>query len=216
VNRVPAFLGFALEGWVRCAFPLLAGTALLALGQRRAGAAALAIASLVLLFFRDPERVPAGGAADFVSPADGKVVAVDRARMPGYFPAEVLRISVFMNVFDVHVNRIPFDGRVVSVRHLPGRFRFADREGAGIENERVEVLLEDAAGRKALLVQVAGFVARRIVCRLSPGDEVARGERLGLICFGSRVDLYLPEGYAARVLPGDRVRAGVTPLGEAR
>ncbi len=215
MTRVPAFLGFALEGWMRSSFPLLAGAALFALGQRRAGAVMLAAALLVLLFFRDPERAPAGDAAAFVSPADGRVVAVDRARMPAYFPGEVLRISVFMNIFDVHVNRIPFDGAVVSVRHLAGRFRFADREGAGIENERVEVLLEDAAGRKALLVQVAGFVARRIVCRLAPGDEVARGERCGLICFGSRVDLYLPEGYAAGVLPGDRVRAGETPLGKA-
>jgi phosphatidylserine decarboxylase len=216
VTRVPAFLGFALEGWLRAAFPLALAAALFALGARRPACAALALAVLVLLFFRDPERSCDCAPGQFLSPADGRIVAVDRVAVPEYFEREVLRISVFMNIFDVHVNRIPFDAKVVSVRHLPGRFLFADKEGAGVQNERVEVLLQDGAGRRALLVQVAGFVARRIVCRLAPGDEVRRGERFGLICFGSRVDLYLPEGYAARVLPGDRVSAGASVLGEGR
>ncbi len=213
--RVPAFLGFAVEGWVRAALPLLLAAALLALGQRKAALAALVVAAAVLLFFRDPERSSGAAAGGVLSPADGRVVVVERVREERHLHADARQISVFMNIFNVHVNRAPFDATVVSVTHLPGRFRFADAEGAGIDNERVEVVLEDAAGRRALMVQVAGFVARRIVCRLSPGDRLSRGERFGLICFGSRVDIFLPDSYSASVRPGDRVRAGETLVGAA-
>jgi phosphatidylserine decarboxylase len=169
----------------------------------------------VVLFFRDPERKIEHSEGEILSAADGRVVAVDDK--PSH-PTDQwgLRVSVFMSVFNVHINRIPVDGKVISVRHIPGGFAMAHLDEAGISNERTEILLEDRAGRRYLLVQVAGLVARRIVCRLSENDEIGTGQRFGLICFGSRVDLYMPPGVSPCVAAGDRVKAGTSVLARVR
>jgi len=139
------------------------------------------------------------------------VQAVERPELPG---GQALMISVFMNVFDVHVNRAPVSGKVVRLAHRPGGFVPADRAEARLANERQEALIQTEAGQLVLVVQVAGLVARRIECRLAPGQWVHRGQRFGMIRFGSRVDLYLPPASRALVRPGDRVKAGVTTLAE--
>jgi phosphatidylserine decarboxylase len=168
----------------------------------------LAAAAFCLYFFRDPERaIPAGDVA--VSPADGRVVAV-AAEDP-----ERMRVSIFMNVFDVHVNRAPIGGRVAEVSYKKGQFLVASRERASIENEQNLVVVEGEGSRVAFR-QIAGLIARRIVCYKKPGDAVARGERVGLIKFGSRVDVMLGPEWEAQVRLGDRVKAGSSVLARRR
>jgi phosphatidylserine decarboxylase len=121
-----------------------------------------------------------------------------------------------MNVLNVHINRIPVDGKVLTVRHIPGGFVMAHLEDAAVSNERTEVLIEDDEGRHYLMVQIAGLVARRIICRLRKGDEVKAGQRFGLICFGSRVDLYMPRDVSVLVSVGDRVRAGLSVMAKTK
>jgi len=128
-----------------------------------------------------------------------------------FLRAPATRVSIFMSPLDVHVNRLPVSGTVLAVRHTPGRFRAAFADKASLDNERNAVVL-DADGRRYLVVQIAGALARRIVCRVQPGERVRRGERMGLIMFGSRVDLWLPADVPPLVRGGERVRAGVTPL----
>jgi phosphatidylserine decarboxylase len=167
-----------------------------------------AVAAFCLYFFRDPEReIPAGNVA--VSPADGRVLAV-AADGP-----ERMRVSIFMNVFDVHVNRAPIGGRVAEVSYKKGQFLVASRERASLENEQNLVVVEGEGSRVAFR-QIAGLIARRIVCYKKPGDEVARGERVGLIKFGSRVDVMLGPEWEAQVRPGDRVKAGSSVLARRR
>lgn len=202
----------AKEGLPHISIPFFLALVLFLAGFPRAGALAGVITLAVALFFRDPERVKAAAPGEILSPADGRIVAVDQVREDRYLGGEALRISVFMSIFDVHVNRIPMDASVVSVKHVKGGFAMAHLDDAGAVNERTEILLSDRNGRESLLVQVAGLVARRIICRLNQGDDVARGNRFGLICFGSRVDLYLPLTARANVAPGARVRAGRSVL----
>ena len=163
-----------------------------------------------LFFFRDPERIAPPGERLVVAPADGRVVAVVSERA---LDAEATRVSIFMSPLDVHVNRSPVAGVVEEVRHTAGRFRAAFADKASLDNER-NALVIASAGRRYLLVQIAGAVARRIVCHVAPGDRVQRGERFGMIMFGSRVDLFLPSGVRPIVRRGDRVRAGTTVVGE--
>ncbi len=202
----------AREGIPHISIPFALAVVLFLLGFPVGGAAAGIVAVAVALFFRDPEREHSAEAGDILSPADGRIVAVDRVHEDRHLRGEALRISVFMSVFNVHVNRIPMDARVVSVKHVPGGFAMAHLDAASAINERTEVMLVDGSDRKTLMVQVAGLVARRIICRLREGDEVARGNRFGLICFGSRVDLYLPADARPAVKIGDRVRAGQSVL----
>ena len=165
-----------------------------------------------LYFFRDPDRTPPADERLVVSPADGRVVAVveDRA-----LDAPATRVSIFMSPLDVHVNRAPVSGIVRHVRHTAGRFRAAFADKASLDNERNALVVDD--GRRAyLLVQIAGALARRIVCRVGPGDRLRRGERFGMIMFGSRVDLFLPPGVVAVVRRGDRVIAGTSVVAEVR
>jgi phosphatidylserine decarboxylase len=176
------------------------------------GIAGVVVTLAIALFFRDPERTVDLKEGEIVCPADGRVVAVEDGSSPRSIPDGGFRVSVFMSVFNVHVNRIPVDGKVLGVYHTPGGFSMAHLDEAMANNERTEVLLEDGSQRRFLLVQVAGMVARRIICRLKEGDTVMAGQRFGLICFGSRVDLYLPPGFEPLVNPGQRVRAGVTIL----
>jgi phosphatidylserine decarboxylase len=157
-----------------------------------------------LFFFRDPDReIPAGDVA--VSPADGKVVAV-KAEGP-----ELTRISVFLNIFDVHVNRAPIAGRIKEVFYKKGRFVVASREEASAQNEQNLIVIE-GAGYDVAFRQIAGLIARRIVCYKKPGDRVETGERIGLIKFGSRVDVLLGPEWDIQVRPGLRVRAGSSIL----
>lgn len=162
-------------------------------------------------FFRDPERVVPVGPELAVSPADGKIVKI--AMMPDPFTNEPRQcICVFMNVFNVHVNRSPVAGRVAAIAYHPGKYINAAFDKASSDNERCAYSLEDAAGDSWTMVQIAGLIARRIVCRVDPGDRLDRGQRFGMIKFGSRVDLYLPEGYAPAVSIGQKVLAGQTVL----
>jgi phosphatidylserine decarboxylase len=181
-------------------------------GQIALGTAAGAVALAVALFFRDPERIASVEEGDVLSPADGRIVAVDTGEENRFLGSRARRISVFMSVFNVHINRIPADGTILAVRHVPGGFAMAHLDDVGVLNERTEIHMEDHKGRQSLMVQVAGLVARRIICRLQAGDEVKRGERFGLICFGSRVDIYLPMEAEPNVKVGDKVTAGKTVL----
>ncbi len=163
---------------------------------------------LVCLFFRDPDRVAPAGEGVVVSAADGWVAGIRGAGGD----REGIQVSVFLSLFDVHINRIPFPGRIRSVKRRPGRFLLAFAQRASAENEQVAVEIEHAGGM-LVVKQIAGFFARRIVCRAEEGAQVQRGERFGLIKFGSRVDHILPFGSEVQVRVGDRVRAGETVIG---
>jgi phosphatidylserine decarboxylase len=168
-------------------------------------------------FFRDPPRVTPLGEGLVVSPADGVVQMIVEAVPPEELdlgPAPLPRVSVFLNVFDVHINRVPVDGRVAAQAYRPGTFVNAALDKASEDNERHCVTLETAAGQRLGLVQIAGLVARRIVCHLEDGQNVRAGERYGLIRFGSRVDLYLPAGTAPLVAVGQRAVGGETVLAD--
>jgi phosphatidylserine decarboxylase len=167
-------------------------------------------------FFRDPQRVTPVDDRLVISPADGVVSAVGPAVPPrelGLGGGEMMRISVFMNVFSCHINRAPVRGRVVAAEHRAGKFLNAELDKASVENERNGVVIDSPHGRIAA-VQVAGLVARRILCWTEPGNDLSVGERFGLIRFGSRVDVYLPEGAAMKVAVGQTAVAGETVIAE--
>ncbi len=167
-----------------------------------------------LFFFRDPERRIPDDPQAIVSPADGKVVQIVREREDSFFGAEVVRVSIFLSVFNVHVNRIPISGKVVYFRYIPGKFLAAFREKASLENEQTAIGIEDARGRRVLFKQIAGIIARRIVCEVREGSVVTRGERMGMIRYGSRVDIFfLPDQVELRVEVGDKVKGGESIIG---
>ena len=195
------------------ALGLVAGGALIAYLSSWAFAAPLFIlAAFCLYFFRDPEReTPAGPVA--VSPADGKVVAVKQEAAGGN------RISIFLNIFDVHVNRTPIAGKIVCVRYQPGKFLVASKEEASQSNEQNTITVEGKVGDQVTRVvfkQIAGLIARRIVCYKRPGDLVAVGERVGLIKFGSRVDVFLGPEWEVAVRTGEHVAAGSSVIARRR
>ena len=167
----------------------------------------------LLYFFRNPERTIPADLAAIVSPADGKVILVDEVQENEFLLSPARRVAIFMNVFDVHVNRAPVAGRVVVSRHRAGRFLAAFKEEAPRMNEQHAVLWETPAGLKVLTVQIAGLLARRIVPACTEGDVLAKGAPFGMICFGSRVDLYIPRNCVIMVKVGDRVRAGESIVG---
>jgi len=164
----------------------------------------------VLQFFRDPQRIAALGRDLVLSPADGRIVVVEKANDP-YAGREALKISVFMNVFNVHSNRSAVSGLVKEIQYFPGKFVNADLDKASTENERNAVVI-DANGQIVTLVQVAGLIARRILCYIHVGDRLKAGERYGFIRFGSRVDVYLPLTAEPLVSVGDKVYATNTAL----
>lgn len=193
-----------------CAFT----TAVLALlGLTLAALAALVATFFVVFFFRDPDRVIPNAPGAIVSPADGRVIAIDSVGHTPFYEGECRKISIFMSVFNVHVNRVPYAGSVREIRYHPGKFIAANRDKASDENERNAIFFETDQGRKITTVQIAGLIARRIICTLQPGNTVRRGQRLGLICFGSRVDLFLPPETTVGTAVGDRVKAGESILG---
>jgi len=165
----------------------------------------------VVQFFRDPAREIPQDADAVLSPADGKVIKVERAQDP-YGEREAILVSVFMNVFNVHSNRSPVDGRVEKIRYFPGKFVNADLDKASAENERNAVVLTTRDGQTVTFVQVAGLIARRILCYIKEGDVLSRGQRYGFIRFGSRVDVYLPLSATVKVSIGDKVSATETIL----
>ena len=167
----------------------------------------------VLQFFRDPARdVPAAPDA-VLAPADGRVIVVAQARDP-YAERDALKVSIFMNVFNVHINRTPVTGAVERIVYIPGKFINAELDKASEDNERQHILVERSDGTRIGFTQIAGLVARRIVPFVKPGDILAAGQRVGLIRFGSRVDVYLPAGTEPKVLLGQKVIAGETVLAE--
>lgn len=169
-------------------------------------------------FFRDPPRVTPRRAGLVVSPADGLVVSVADAVPPselGLGLEPMLRIGIFLNIFDVHINRVPIEGIVVATHYREGTFVNASLDKASEDNERMAIRLKTVKGPEIAVVQIAGLVARRIVCFVSPGQAVATGERFGLIRFGSRTDLYLPHEWSIQVIEGQRVVGGETVLADA-
>lgn len=169
--------------------------------------AMLPLLAVVLWFFRDPERVPDG--PGLVSPADGEVVEIYETEHP--YTGRTLKIGVFMNVFSVHVNRMPSAGTIEYLEYVPGKKWFANADKASLENERMYIGYRGEHG-PVLLTQIAGLVARRIVCRLKKGDVLDRAQRFGMIKFGSKVDVYLPPSLSCRVKIGQKVRAGETVI----
>lgn len=167
-------------------------------------------------FFRNPSRIIPQDPNVVVSSGDGKVVAIEEEFEPRYLKQQSIRVTVFLNVFDVHVNRMPCAGTVEGISYQPGQFLVASRPEATVRNEQNAVMLKTESGAKVLCVQVAGLIARRIICWVSEGARVQRGERFGLIRFGSRMDTFLPLGSTILVAVGDRVKGGETIVGELR
>jgi len=200
----------AKEGW-----PFIAGAIVISLVMT-AGWGWLSIpfwlvTLFILQFFRDPPRLAPADADAVISPADGRVVAVERARDP-YLDREALKISVFMNVFNVHSNRSPVDGEVKKGWYFGGKFLNAALDKASLENERNALWIHTDGGADVTCVQVAGLIARRILCYVQAKDRLTRGQRFGFIRFGSRVDVYLPPSAAPNTAVGDKVFAGETVL----
>ena len=197
------FIGAA--GFVTAVFALL--------GMSWPALIGLAATLCICAFFRDPDRVIPTDEGAVVSPADGKVVVCEKVDQSDFYEGECLKISIFMTVFNVHVNRMVYDGTITDVNYYPGKFFSANLDKASRENEHNALTLEGPAGHRMVVVQIAGLIARRIVCGIQAGTSLVRGERFGMICFGSRLDVYLPPETQAKVGVGDKVSAGTSILG---
>lgn len=203
----------AKEGW-----PLILSVSALALlallfGWKVIGVVFVLLTAGVAAFFRDPERTIPTGDELVVSPADGRVVAIAPVEAGALFADAMTRISIFLSPLDVHINRAPVAGRVSDVRYQAGKFLPAFKAEASDSNEQNALHIVDERERNWGVVQVAGILARRIVCRAKAGDMLSRGERFGLIMFGSRTDIYLPQGCRVEATEGQRVRGGETIIG---
>ena len=202
----------------KAGLPLIFASAFTTLVVSILGLTVLALIGLVWTFllvgfFRDPDRAVPTEEGLIVSPADGKVIVVSPGSQNPFTKGEAQKISIFMSVFNVHVNRIPCTGLIKRTSYHPGKFFSADREEASLKNEHNAVFLDTEDGADICVVQVAGLIARRIICFVQPGDRLKRGQRFGLICFGSRLDIYLPAEAHLKVKVGDRVTAGSSTLG---
>jgi phosphatidylserine decarboxylase len=164
-------------------------------------------------FFRDPERAVPADSGLVISPADGRIIALERVREEHFLKQPAQKLSIFMNVFDVHVNRAPVAGQVLAMMYQPGRYLAANRPEAPDQNEQLAIHLRTADGAEVVMVQIAGLLARRIISYIKEGENLDRGERVGLICFGSRVDLYFSEECQVQVKIGQKVKAGSSILG---
>jgi phosphatidylserine decarboxylase len=192
-----------------------AGTAAVAgiLGWSIPAVVALLAAGFFAWFFRDPERRIPQGDDLVVAPADGRVIEVEGEGHVAEVGGPATRVSIFMSPLNVHVNRAPVTGTVMAVRYRPGKFHAAFSPKASPDNERNAILIDDDRQRRFLMIQIAGALARRIICYVGPQARIERGARCGIILFGSRVDLYLPPGVTIRVRRGDRLRAGESVIG---
>ena len=213
-------MNFAREGltFIAIAALIAVGAFAVALNRRSFPLWLLAIALVILAiwvayFFRDPEREGERGQHLVIAPADGKVVLISDVDEPSFMHGRATRVSIFMNVFNVHVNRYPVSGVVRHVEYRQGKFVNAVGEQASLENEQRSVGLE-SDGQRILVRQIAGLIARRIITYSQEGEQVRQGDRMGLIRFGSRVDVFVPSGTPLRVKVGDLTIAGVTVLGE--
>jgi len=206
-------MSIAREGWPYVIALLVLGSFSLVLRFYWLGGVFVALAVFTCFFFRDPERVAPPGARLVLSPADGKVVVVGPAPEANPLGPGAQQISIFLSVFDVHVNRAPIAGRIAKVDYHKGAFLPAFDDKASLRNEQNAVTLEEGS-RRLVFKQIAGLIARRIVFRKQVGDQVAAGERVGMIKFGSRADVFLPPEATIRVRKGDRVSAGTSVLGE--
>jgi len=177
---------------------------------------AVLLTAFVAWFFRDPARTPPSVPGSVISPADGRIVYSGGCPPGRYFAEPGKKVSVFMSILDVHVNRAPVSGTVAAVEYHPGRFHIASVDKASLENEQNGVRIVTDGGQAVAYVQIAGIVARRVVCDLAEGDRVRQGQRVGMIRFGSRVDILMPAATELRVRTGDRVRAGETVVGVLR
>ncbi len=182
-------------------------------GWYKAAFVMTALSVFAVSFFRNPERRPPTGENLVVAPADGTVIYVGEVDEPRIVKRRALKVSIFMSVFNVHVNRMPESGRITEIHYNKGKFISANKEKASLDNEQNALVMETKTGGNIMFVQIAGLVARRIVCWAKPGDILRRGERFGLIMFGSRLDIYLPPGSEVKVNPGDKTRAGETIVG---
>ena len=203
----------AREGYPFIAFASLVTLVFAVLGYDLVALLALAFTSFIFYFFRDPDRVSPEEEDVLVSPADGKIILVEKVFDDKFVKEHVYKLSIFMNVFNVHVNRFPFPGTVTRIQYSPGSFYSANTERAALENEYCALTVATANHQNLAVVQVAGLIARRIVCWATKGDSLERGQRFGMIRFGSRVDLYLPLQIQLEVKPGQKVKAGETILG---
>jgi len=211
---------FAREGFpfIAVAALLAAGAFAVAINRRSWGFWLFAIVLLLLAlwvayFFRDPERAGQRGSSLVIAPADGKLVMITDVDEPSFLGGRAIRLSIFMNVFNVHVNRYPVDGTVKYVHYNPGKFFNASSEKSSLENEQQSVGIETPRGR-VLVRQIAGLIARRIVTYTKMNDAVRQGDRMGMILFGSRVDVFLPPTAHLRSKVGDLTAAGVTILAD--
>ncbi|MBN2283202.1 MAG: phosphatidylserine decarboxylase family protein [Deltaproteobacteria bacterium] len=182
-------------------------------GQSWGALALFVLMFFVLWFFRNPERSTTTDEKTVLSPADGKVIKIEEVREQDLITGDFVKISIFMNVFNVHVNRLPCSGEVTAIHYRKGKFLSANLDKASELNERNSILIKTDEGKDVLTIQIAGIVARRIVCWIGEGMKAARGERFGLIRFGSRLEVFLPAGSKVLVRVGDRVRSGETGIG---
>jgi phosphatidylserine decarboxylase len=206
-------MSIAREGYPLILTGAIATIVALALGWGLVGAVLGLVSVAVIAFFRDPDRLIPDGEGLVVAPADGRIVSIAEIKGDSALAGAATRVSIFLSPLDVHINRIPVTGKIEDVRHRGGKFLAAYKEEASERNEQNALEVVDDQGRKLRVVQIAGVLARRIVCRVSRGDSLKRGERFGLIMFGSRTDTYLPRGCRIEVIEGQRVKGGETVLG---
>ncbi len=212
-RQEPKQLIVAREGFPFIGIGIVATLLLWSVGWGIGSVLMLGLTAFVVFFFRNPERAVPQESGAIIAPADGRVLSVERNVRAPHTDVSSTKISIFMSVFNVHMNRFPVSAKVKRIIYHAGRFFVASLDKACEHNERNVLILEDDAGREMVMVQIAGLVARRIVCYCQEGDRRLRGDRYGLIRFGSRVDLYLPPETAVSVNSGDRVRGGATILG---
>jgi len=208
-------VGVALEGLPYIVIAAFTTLVFAVMGWWFMALVGLGLTAFIGHFFRDPERVGPEDAEAVASPADGKVIKVSREADPASGEMRQV-IAIFMNVFNVHVNRMPVSGKVELIRYIPGKFVNASFDKASTDNERSIMVVTGKGNQRFTVVQIAGLIARRIVSWVEPGDKLKRGERFGMIKFGSRVDLYMPDGYVPTVSVGQKVVAGETPLAAKR
>jgi phosphatidylserine decarboxylase len=205
---------FAPEGWIFI-IPVVILTAVAILLQSYTIAIVLGLlAAFLINFFRDPHRAGSAHHVDVLSPADGTVVVIKDIADGEIWPGLTKQVSIFMSVFDVHVNRAPITGRIVHYRYSPGKKLVAMSHKSSIENEQNLIVVEDSRGAKLAFKQIAGLLARRIVFDKKEGDDIVRGERVGMIKFGSRVDIFFPADAVVRVNMRDKVKVGLTVIAE--
>ena len=207
--RIP----IAREGYPFIAFVAFVCLIFALLEYDLAALATLVLTGFVVYFFRDPDRISPEDDDAVVSPADGKVILVEKIFDDRFVNEHVYKISIFMSVFDVHVNRTPYTGKVEKIVYTPGSFYAANTDQGGLANENCGLVLSTGKNFQYAVVQIAGLVARRIICWVEKGDTIERGRRFGMIRFGSRVDIYLPQNLQLEIRSGQRVRAGETVIG---